>query len=67
MLSDLDKFLAGIRTNRLVQVTFIGMTVQGRELEIIRVGNPARWAMDGWSATASTPSSTSSIAIGLPA
>ncbi len=39
-LSDLDKFLAGIRTNRLVQVTTIGKTVQGRELEIIRVGNP---------------------------
>src|SRR5438477_3527462 len=39
-LSDLDKFLAGIRTNRLVQVTVIGRTVQGRELEIVRVGNP---------------------------
>src|SRR5437879_12038432 len=39
-LSDLDKFLAGIRTNRLVQVTAIGRTVQGRELEIVRVGNP---------------------------
>jgi hypothetical protein len=39
-LSDLDKFLAGIRTNRLVQVNAIGRTVQGRELEIIRAGNP---------------------------
>jgi zinc carboxypeptidase len=39
-LSDLDKFLAGIRTNRLVQITAIGRTVQGRELEMIRVGNP---------------------------
>src|SRR5882762_8775120 len=39
-LSDLDKFLAGIRTNQLVQVTVIGRTVQGRELEIVRVGNP---------------------------
>ena len=40
-LSDLgNKFLAGIRTNRLVQVTVIGRTVQGRELEIVRVGNP---------------------------
>src|SRR6266550_2015047 len=39
-LSDLDKFLAGIRANRLVQVTAIGRTVQGRELEIVRVGNP---------------------------
>ena len=38
-LSDLDKFLAGIRTNRLVQVTVIGKTVQGRELEMIRIGN----------------------------
>src|SRR5687767_10762460 len=37
--SDLDKFLAGIRTNRLVQITTIGRTVQGRELEIIRLGN----------------------------
>ncbi|HWN96103.1 MAG TPA: M14 family zinc carboxypeptidase [Methylomirabilota bacterium] len=39
-LSDLGKFLAGIRTNRLVQLTAIGRTVQGRELETIRVGNP---------------------------
>ena len=39
-LSDLDKFLAGIRTNRLAQITAIGRTVQGRELEMIRVGNP---------------------------
>jgi len=39
-LSDLDRFLAGIRANRLVQVTAIGRTVQGRELEMLRVGNP---------------------------
>jgi hypothetical protein len=39
-LSDLDNLLASIRTNQLVQVTTIGKTVQGRELEIIRVGNP---------------------------
>src|SRR5881394_1132004 len=39
-LSDLDKFLAGIRTNRLVQISVIGRTVQGRELEMIRVGEP---------------------------
>lgn len=38
--SDLDTFLAGIRTNRLVQVDLIGRTVQGRELEMIRLGNP---------------------------
>jgi hypothetical protein len=39
-ISDLDQFLAGIRTNRLGQVTVIGRTVQRRELEMIRVGNP---------------------------
>ena len=39
-LSDLDQFLAGIRTNRLVEVSVIGRSVQGRELEMIRVGNP---------------------------
>src|SRR6266496_1388290 len=39
-LSDLDRFLTGLRSHRLVQVTTIGKTVQGRELEIIRVGNP---------------------------
>src|SRR6266545_6879357 len=37
-LSDLDKFLANLRTNRLVEINIIGRTVQGRELEIIRVG-----------------------------
>src|SRR4051812_10555573 len=39
-LSDLDAFLVGIRQNPLVQIRPIGKTVQGRELEIIRVGNP---------------------------
>jgi len=39
-LSDLDKFLAAIRPNPLVQVSAIGRTVQGRELEIIRMGYP---------------------------
>jgi hypothetical protein len=38
-LSDLDKFLAAIRTNRLVQISTIGKTVQGRELEIVRIGD----------------------------
>lgn len=38
-LSDLDVFLASLRGNPLVQVTPIGRTVQGRELEILRVGN----------------------------
>ena len=39
-LSDLDAFLADIRRNPLVQITPIGHTAQGRELEIVRVGNP---------------------------
>jgi len=39
-LSDLDRFLASIRSDPLVQITPIGKTVQGRELEIVRVGNP---------------------------
>ena len=38
-LSDLDRFLAAIRTNRLVQISVIGKTVQGRELEIVRIGD----------------------------
>jgi hypothetical protein len=38
-LSDLDKFLTAIRSNPLVQISAIGKTVQGRELEIVRVGN----------------------------
>src|SRR5688572_25746510 len=38
-LSDLDRFLAAIRANRLVQISVIGKTVQGRELEIVRVGD----------------------------
>jgi Zinc carboxypeptidase len=38
-LSDLDHFLATIRTNALIQITPIGHTVQNRELEIIRIGN----------------------------
>jgi len=39
-LSDLDGFLASIAANPLVQITPIGKTVQGRTLEIVRVGNP---------------------------
>lgn len=38
-LSDLDRLLAAIRGNPLVEITPIGKTVQGRELEIIRVGD----------------------------
>jgi zinc carboxypeptidase len=39
-LSDLDRFLGSIRGNRLVQITPIGKTVAGRDLEIIRIGSP---------------------------
>jgi zinc carboxypeptidase len=38
-LSDLDGFLAAIRTNRLVQINVVGKTVQDRDLEIVRIGN----------------------------
>ncbi len=38
-LSDLDRLLVSIRSNPLVQITPIGKTVQGRELEIVRVGD----------------------------
>jgi hypothetical protein len=38
-LSDLERLLASIRKNRLVEITSIGRTVQGRELEIIRLGD----------------------------
>jgi len=37
-ISDLDRLIAEIRPSPLVQITTIGKTVQGRELEIIRVG-----------------------------
>lgn len=37
-LSDLNRFIAGIKSNPLVKIEPIGKTVQGRELEIIRVG-----------------------------
>lgn len=39
-LSDLEKLLASIRKNHLVNIAPIGKTVERRELEIIRVGNP---------------------------
>lgn len=38
-LSDLSKLIADIREHHLVEITPIGETVEGRELEIIRVGN----------------------------
>lgn len=39
-ISDLQKLIAEIKNNPLVEVTNIGKTSQGRTLEIIRVGNP---------------------------
>jgi predicted deacylase len=39
-ISDLDLLLARIRGKPSVAVTSIGRTVQGRPLEIIRIGNP---------------------------
>ena len=39
-LSDLERWLDSIRQHPLVQITPIGNTVQGRELEIVRVGKP---------------------------
>jgi hypothetical protein len=38
-LSDLDNLLARLRKNPTVEITPIGRTVQGRELEIVRVGD----------------------------
>jgi hypothetical protein len=39
-ISDLDRFLGEIRGQPLVSITPIGKTVQGRDLEIVRVGRP---------------------------
>jgi hypothetical protein len=39
-ISDLEKFISKIKNNPLVQVSNVGKTVEGRSLEIIRVGNP---------------------------
>ncbi|WP_082489244.1 M14-type cytosolic carboxypeptidase [Dyadobacter sp. Leaf189] len=38
-ISDLDRFLAKIKSNKLVKVERIGQTAEGRSLEIITVGN----------------------------
>ncbi|WP_247237777.1 M14 family zinc carboxypeptidase [Telluribacter sp. SYSU D00476] len=38
-ISDLDRFLTRIKSNKLVTVTEIGKTSEGRPLEIIKVGN----------------------------
>lgn len=39
-LSDLEHLLAELRTNPLVEIDAIGKSVEGRALEIVRVGNP---------------------------
>lgn len=39
-LSDLEKFLGSIRANANVEIRGIGKTAKGRELEIVRIGNP---------------------------
>lgn len=40
-LSDLDRLLASIRGNPLVEISSIGKTVAGRNLEVIRIGHQA--------------------------
>lgn len=40
-ISDLEPFLSEIRPSPLVEIEAVGKTVEGRELEIIRVGDPA--------------------------
>lgn len=39
-ISDLEKFITRISRNPLVKITPVGKTVEGRPLEIIRIGNP---------------------------
>ena len=39
-ISDLDLLLARLRRDPRVEITPIGRTVQGRELEIVRIGDP---------------------------
>ena len=38
-LSDLDRLLTSLRQNARVQITTVGKTVEGRELQIVRIGN----------------------------
>jgi hypothetical protein len=38
-VSDLERFLAEIQKNRLIKIDAIGKTVEGRQLEIITLGN----------------------------
>ncbi len=39
-LSDLDRWLAALKKNPLAEVTVIGKTAEGRDLEIVRIGDP---------------------------
>lgn len=39
-LSDLDRWLSTVKKNPLAEVSTIGKTVDGRDLEIVRIGNP---------------------------
>ena len=39
-LSDLDRLFSSIRSHHLVRIEPIGRTVEGRPLEIVRIGNP---------------------------
>lgn len=39
-LSDLDRWLAGVKKNPLAEVTVIGQTAEGRDLEVVRIGDP---------------------------
>ena len=40
-LSDLDRLLERIRSKSLVRIESIGQTAGGRQLEVLRIGNPA--------------------------
>jgi hypothetical protein len=40
-VSDLERLLASVRTHPLVDISSIGRTVAGRDLEMLRIGNPA--------------------------
>lgn len=40
-LSDLDRLFGTIRSNSLVRIESIGQTAAGRQLEVVRIGNPA--------------------------
>jgi len=54
-LSDLDRLLALVRTSPHASVTTIGQTVQGRPIEIIRIGNRESGAGNRQPATGNSP------------